>query len=120
MAVIDALFAQWLQSPQLSVVAEDDAVQARWGDTALTVERSTTIADKAEAFAQADRIAQFRGVPLVEDVAELPGEFVSAIGQVITVTHTDLGYEDGIDVFVIAAADNRAAGTSRVNFLRRL
>lgn len=120
MAIVDPLFAQWLQGPQLSVVAEGAAVQARWGDTALAVERATTLATKEDALAEADRIAAFRGAPMVEDVAELPGEFGSSIGQVITVTHTDLGYEDGIDVFVIAASDNRAAGTSRVSFLRRL
>ncbi len=120
MASVDPLFAQWLQSAQLSVVQEDAGVRARWGDTALTVERATTIADKDDANDQADRIAAFRGEPMVEDVAELPGAFESSIGEVITVEHPDLGYENGVDVFVTGANDNRASGTSRVTFLRRL
>ena len=120
MASVDPLFAQWLQSAQLSAVADDADVRARWGDTATTVERSTTLATKEDALAQAALIAGFRGVPMVEDVAELPGEFVGSIGQVITVEYAGLGYDEGVDVFVIAATDNRANGTSRVTFLRRL
>mgnify|MGYP001446641322 CR=1 FL=1 len=120
MSSVDPLIAQWLQSPGLSAVEKDIAVEERWNDSALVTERSTTLALKEDAEVESARVIAFRGQPMVEDVAELKGEFVSAIGQVITIEGSDLGYDAGIDVFVIGAIDNRAAGTSRVTVLRRL
>lgn len=120
MANVDPLVAQWLQSEGLWAVSEDAPLRNRWGDTALTAERMTTIANGADALAEGLRVIAFRGAPVVEDVAEVPGSFVHAIGRVITVSHPDLGYANGVDVFVIGADDDRAAGLSRVTFLRRL
>lgn len=119
-AGVDPLVAQWLQSAGLWAVSEEPAQRSRWGDTALTVERMTTIASKVDAASEGARVISFRGMPTVEDVAELPGEFVHSIGEVITVEHPDLGYKDGINVFVINAEDDRASGVSLVTFLRRL
>ncbi|QPL39394.1 hypothetical protein IT881_15245 [Erythrobacter sp. A30-3] len=120
MTTVDPLVAQWLQSDGLWTISDDAALGDRWGETALTIERPTTIATKADAAAEGARVISFRGMPTVEDVAELPGTFVHSIGTVITVEHPDLGYEAGIDVFVINAEDDRATGVSLVTFLRRL
>ena len=120
MPKVDPLVAQWLQKESLSAVADDAAARARWGETAVTAERSTGLATSGDAIAEGARVLAFRGHPLVEDVAELPGAFVDAIGTIITIEHEDLGYQDGSDVFVIAAEDDRASGLSRVTVLRRL
>lgn len=120
MANVDPLVAQWLQSGGLWSVTEEASLRQRWGDTALTAERMTTLGNANDAAAEGVRVLAFRGPPMVEDEADLPGTFVASIGQVITIEHPDLGYREGMDVFVIGAEDNRATGVSRVTFLRKL
>ena len=120
MAKVDPLVAQWLQSEGLWSVSEDASLRQRWGDTAVTGERMTTFATASDAAAEGGRVLSFRGQPMVEDEADLPGTFVPSIGQVITIEHPDLGYQEGMDVFVIGAEDDRATGVSRVTFLRKL
>jgi len=120
MAKVDPLIAQWLQAESLWAVSDNAGTRDRWGDTALTTERATGLAAAGDAAAEGDRVLAFRGAPIVEEVAELSGAFVNTIGTVITIEHDELGYQDGCDVFVIAAEDDRAADQSRVTFLRRL
>lgn len=120
MAVTDPLFAQWLMSECLYSVQTNAALASRWGDTALTTERVTTIANQNDAITEATRQLAFLGGPLVSDEHLLKGEFGDYIGRVITITGTDLGYDAGLDVFVIGAQDDPGAGTSRVTVLRRL
>jgi hypothetical protein len=117
---VDPLFAQWLQDDALWLVRDDAARKARWGDSAQLTERRTTIATKADAEAEGDRQLAFLGGPLVPEEHLLVGAWAEYLGQVITLTIAKLGYDVGLDVFVLAVADDRAAGLSRVTVLRRL
>lgn len=120
MPAVDPLFAQWLQGDALWVVREDAARKARWGDSGQLTERLTTIATKADAEAEGDRQLAFLGGPLVPDDHLLVGAWAAYLGQVITLTIDQLGYTAGLEVFLIRAIDDRAAGMSRVTVLRRL
>ena len=122
MTLVDPVFAQWLLADSLWALATDDAGATRWGDSALTKERQTTIADKADAEAEAARQLAFMGAggPMAIESHMLLGRWEPVRGQVITITGDRLGYEDGIDVFLLGAEDALGAGTSRVTVLRRL
>ncbi len=120
MATVDPVFAQWLQAEGLWQVSEDAVLRARWGDVALTTERMTTIALKADAVAEAARQLAFLGPAAVIDEHLLVGEWRELRGRVVTLTADRLGYENGVDVMVLAAVDDRATNTSRVTVLRRL
>ncbi|HQS70913.1 MAG TPA: hypothetical protein PLM58_14870 [Novosphingobium sp.] len=120
MTTVDPVFAQWLMDQARWHVAEDATLKARWGETAETSERVTTIATKADAEAEAARQMAFLGGPLVEDEHLLMGQWAGHLGQVITLTIDKLGYDAGVDVFVVAVEDDRVTGLSRVRVLRRL
>lgn len=120
MATVDPVFAQWLQSAALWHVEESTELAARWGDAALTTERLTTIASKSDAEAEAVRQLAFMGPPAVIDEHLLMGEWAAYLGSVLTLTSDQLGYELGVEVFVIGVEDDRAVGTSRVTVIRRL
>lgn len=120
MPAVDPLFAQWLQSDALWQVQIDPTRQAKWEDSGRLTERSTTIALKADAEAEGNRQLAFLGGPLVPEEHLLLGSWVDFLGQVITLTINRLGYDEGLDVFVIGVIDDRAVGTSRVTVLRRL
>lgn len=120
---VDPVFAQWLQDEGLWLLREDATIKARWGESAITAERMTSIAVQADAEAEGDRQLAFMAAPLVEDVHELPivvGGWRQYLGQVITLTIAELGYEAGADVFLIGAEDNHAAGISTLTVLKRL
>lgn len=120
MAAVDPVFAQWLQDEGLWLVQQDAVLAARWGNLALTSERMTTIATKADAAAEATRQLAFLGPVAAIEEHLLVGEWAAWRGQVITLKIKQLGYDAGIDVFVLGAEDDRSAGTSRVTVLRRL
>jgi hypothetical protein len=120
MASVDPIFAQWLQEEGLWASAEDLAGEAIWGTAAGTVERMSSIAFLGDAIAEAERQLAFLKGPLVIDEHLLSGEWRSYRGQVITLTGPRLGYDAGINVFVLGAEDNLATGLSTVTVLRRL
>lgn len=120
MASVDPFYAQWLQKAGLWVVRTDAGTLARWGDTAITAERMTSIALKADAVAEGDRQLAFMAGPHVIDEHLLTGEWRSYRGQVATLTIDQLGYHDGADVFVIGAEDDEATGLSKVTVIKRL
>lgn len=120
MSAVDPIYAQWLQSEGLWAVTDDAVLKARWGDTGLTTQRMTTIALKADADAEAARQLAFMGPPAAIEEHLLVGQWAHLRGQVITLTINQLGYDAGLDVFLLGAEDDRATGTSRVTVLRRL
>lgn len=119
---VDPVFAQWLQDVALWSLGEDAAIKARWGATAIVAERATAIANQADAIAEAARQLAFMGWPLAEDQHLLPlgAGWSQFLGQVITLTGNGLGYEAGLDVFLISAEDDHSAGMSTLVVLRRL
>ena len=119
---VDPLFAQWLQAAADYVVRSDAAASVRWGATAQASERLTGIATRAAATAQGDRELAFlsRG-PFVQDVHQFVGtDWISVIGRVVSITNDELGYESGVDTFVLDAEVDRATGISTVTVLRPL
>lgn len=117
---VDPLFAQWLMSAGQWHVAENAGLKATWGDVAVTSERMTTIATKAGAEAEAERQLAFMGGPLVIEEHVLVGEWAAFLGRVINLKIAELGYDHGLDVFVIGVQDDRSDGISRVTVVRRL
>lgn len=120
MTNVDPVFAQWLMSEGLWQVSDDATRRTRWGADALTTQRMTTIATKTAAAAEAARQLAFLGGPLAIEEHMLLGEWAGTLGSVITLTIDQLGYDAGVDVFVIGAEDNLSAGTSTVTVIRRL
>lgn len=122
MAVVDPIFAQWLMAPALWRVSADATLNARWGASAQTTERVTTIANGADVAAEAARQIAFLGGngPLAIEEHELVGEWAQYLGRIVTLTIDRLGYDAGLNVFVIGAQDNRGAGTSILTVIRRL
>jgi len=122
MSTADPLFAQWLMSASLQHVEADTTLIDRWGATAVATSRVTTIAVKADAEAEAQRQIDFLGGtgPIVIEEHQLAGVWAPYQGQVITLTIDRLGYDDGLDVFLLGAQDNRATGLSTITVARRL
>lgn len=122
MTAVDPIYAQWLMADALWQVSADATLNTRWGASAQTTERVTTIATEADAAAEAARQIAFLGGngPLAIEEHELVGEWASYLGRIITLTIDRLGYDAGLAVFVIGAQDNRATGTSTVTVIRRL
>lgn len=120
---VDPVFAQWLQEKAMYALREDAGIAARWGETAIVSARDTSIALQADAEAEGLRQLAFMAGPLVEDEHVLPiiaGGWRQHMGRVITLTSDDLDYAGGVDVFLISARDDHAAGVSTLLVLRRL
>ena len=119
MSSVDPLFAQWLQSTADHVIRTDAGIAARWGDTALTTERVTGIATRVAASDEADRqLGFFSRGPFAVDVHQLLGtDWAADIGRVITLSIDRLGYDAGVDVFVLEVEADRTTGISSVTVL---
>ncbi|RJF91139.1 hypothetical protein [Sphingomonas cavernae] len=120
MSSVDPVFAQWLQSEGLWAIQTDAPRAAQWGEQAITAERMTALAFKADAVDEAARQLAFLGGPLAEDEHLLPGRWRHRKGQVVTLTIGRLGYDAGKAVFVLDAQDDLARGLSTVTVLCRL
>ena len=122
MAVVDPLFAQWLQADGDYVVRSDAGTSGRWGATAITTERMTGIATSIAAETEADRqLAFFARGPFALETHQLVGtDWAGEIGRVVTITIDELGYDDGLAVLVLGASVDRSIGISSVTVLRPL
>lgn len=120
MTTVDPVYAQWLMADTMWAVSTDAARATRWGSDALTTSRQTTIATKADALAEGARQIAFLGGPLAIEEHVLPGEWASSLGTVVTLTIGQIGYDAGIDVFVIGVEDSLSQGTSTLTVIRRL
>lgn len=120
MTIPTANFALWLQSQALFAVDQDGAIDAAWGDDAPASEAVTAIALASEAATEADAQLTFLGQPFAVEVHELKGRLAPYIGKVVTITGEKLGYDAGLEVFVLGALDDRGTGMSKATVLRRL
>lgn len=122
MTAVDPLYAQWLMAEALWQVSTDATLAARWGATAQTTQRVTTIATKADAAAEAARQIAFLGGsgPLAIEEHEVVGSWTAYLGQVVTLTIDRLGYDAGLPVFLIGVQDKRSSGLSTLTVIRRL
>lgn len=119
MATVDPLVAQWLQAKCDHAVRTLAAASARWGSSAVTSERVTGIATRTAAEAEADRqLAFFARGPFAIDVHQLVGtDWAAELGRVIRISTDQLGYDAGVDVFVLGAEVDRGTGLSTVTVL---
>jgi hypothetical protein len=119
---VDPVFAQYLQAEAEFLTRVDAAAVARWGATALTSERVTAVATKAAAQAQADReLAFFARGPFALDGHQVPGvDWLPSRGRVVNLTIDQLGYDSGVDVFVLEVETDRSIGMSTITVLRPL
>lgn len=120
MPIPGVTYAEWLRSPALYMTASDATTAANWGDDAPTSERITALANSGDADTEAGRQRTFMGVPMAKEVHSMVGRFQPYIGKVITITVARLGYDAGVQVFVLGAADDLATGLSQVTVLRKL
>lgn len=120
MAVVDALYAQWLKSDALYALSTVTGAQAAWGDKALDSSTLSALANGADAATEAAAQSAFLAGPLAIDNAIIKGQRQDLLGQVITLTGDRLGYGGaGKSVFVISVAENEN-GTSTLKVLRRM
>ena len=120
MTIPTPTYGEWLQDQALYVNAEDGVIAAAWGDEAPKGERISPLANRADAVLEAARQLTFMGQAFAKERHVIPGRFQPYIGQVINITCDMLGYQGGLDVLVLGAADNLATGMSSVTVLRRL
>lgn len=119
---VDPLYAQWLQAAADYAVRTDATTAARWGATALTPERVSPLATKADAEAQADReLAFWSHGPFATELHQVGGtDWAASIGRVVTLTINQLGYDAGLDVWVLEIDADRATGLTELTVLRPL
>lgn len=117
---VTADYALWLQSPARFVTYTDPALAALWGDIAKETRIISPFATQEAALAEGARQMAFLGFALAEDVHVIPGAHRDKLGQVVTLTIDRLGYDAGVDVFVIGAEEDRAANLTTLTVLRRM
>lgn len=119
---VDPLFAQWLQAEADWALRSSATQQARWGASARTLETRTGIATRAAAEAEGDRqLAFWSKGPFAIDVHQVAGtDWSEEIGRVVRLTIGQLGYDAGVDVFLIGIEPDRATGTTALTALRPL
>lgn len=116
---VEPLFAQWLQADADFATTVNAALVAAWGETATKSERITGIARAVDAQAEAARQLAFldQGPFGVDEHQLVGGDWEKRLGQVVRLKVDRLGYDDGLDVFVIGAQVDRATGISVVTVL---
>lgn len=118
----DPFRAQWLQADALWMTQASAEVIERWQALAIVAERLTGIATPADALAEAVRQLVFLGRgPFAIDVHVLVGTaWTNQLACIVTLTIDQLGYDDGIDVFVLEVEADHSTGLSNVAVLRSL
>lgn len=119
MAGVDAGYAAYLRGPARYVTTTLPDQVTRFGDKVQASTIISPIAEKAPAQAEATRQAQFLAGPIAQDFHIVKGQRRDLIARSITVIGDRLGYEAGVNVFVIGAAE-LDDGTTRLTVLKRL
>lgn len=117
---VDAGFARWLKEGIIYASATDTAIETKWGARARSTDVGSPLATKAGAEAEAARQLAFLGGPLVIDDHVVAGLRADLIGQPVTLTINRLGYDAGVVVFVIGAAESDQVEQTTLTVVRRL
>ncbi|MBN8844786.1 MAG: hypothetical protein J0H88_16215 [Sphingomonadales bacterium] len=120
MALVDPDFAEWLASEEISALATDAAIEAKWGSIAIDTLISSPLALKADAVAEAARQLAFRPGPIAVEKLSVPGKHIGMMGRVLNLTANVAGYEAGVDVFILTADETEQPGRTVFVVLRRL
>lgn len=118
--IVDPSIAQWLKSEALVASANDNLVQAAWGDLAATTEIMSPLAELADAQDEAARQLAFLGGPLAIDRLQVDGLRADLIGLPLDLTADRAGYEGGLRVFVIGVEELEGVDRTNLTVLRRL
>lgn len=113
-------YGAYLKGPARYVTTNIAGATDRWGDRALSSTVMTPLVAKADAQAMATYQAQFMAGPLARDEIVVTGLRVDLIGRVVTITGDRLGYENGANVFVVAAKEAERVRTTTLTVLKRL
>ena len=117
---IDAATSEWLKKGALFETGADAAIAAAWGATAVEAEMVSALATQAGATAEAARQIAFWKGPLAVEVHDVPGLRSDLLFKVITVTINQLGYNAGLNVFVIFYEEQELVRRTRLTVLRPL
>jgi len=120
MAAVPSGFGAWLKSPARYSTATIVGAADAWGEKATTSTNVSPLAYKTDADAEAVRQAQFLAGPIARDTHVVIGARSDLIGRVVRIIGPKLGYDDGVDVFVVAAVESETNGTTALTVLKRL
>ena len=113
-------YGDWLQSEALYVSVSDATLASRWPTQAIESEGISPLADPDDADDEGERQIAFLGPPKDVDLHVVPGQQRGVVGCMVTLTIEKLGYEDGVDCFVLGADENQVPGCTVLTVLRRM
>lgn len=117
---VDAGVGAWLRAGALYAEASDSSVATKWGDTAVETTIMTPYALEAAAEAEGARHLDILKHPLVTETHNVPGLRSDLLGKAVTMFADQLGYDDGLDVFVIGVEEQSNVERTILTVLRRL
>jgi hypothetical protein len=118
---VDAGTIVWLREGIIWSPTTDSAVDAAFGTLALETDIISCLALSADAAAESARQQGFLKGPLaVEVLTGIKGQRSDLIGKPVTITCDRLGYDAGLTVFVIDAAEQESTDRTTLKVLRRL
>lgn len=123
MTAVGAAYAEYLQSAASWTPLTDAPTQAKWGDLARESSFVSPIDAKADADAEVTRQLTFLREPVVRERVLIPAVGIRDTyrGRCITVRAAAPGYEGaGALVFVLGGTEDRAAGITVLEVLRKL
>lgn len=119
MAAVDPGYALRLKNPALFTAASPAGAPA-WGDKGVDSEVISSLANKADADAEAQRQANFLGGPTVYELHTVMGARRDLLLKCVTVVGDRLGYQGaGAKVFVLGVNEN-GNGTTTLFVIRKL
>lgn len=117
---VEASYGEWLQSEALYVTGADATLAARWPTQAIESETISPFAEEADATAEAGRQIAFLGPTKVVDDHVVHGHRRDLIGCLVTLAIDKLGYDAGVNCFVIGADESQVPGCTVLTVLRRV
>jgi len=116
---IDAATIEWLKAGAKWEVSTGAGVAAAWGSDAAITEIVSALALASDASVEAARQQGFFEGPIAIERHVVPGLKAYLRGRLVTLTADRLGYDAGLDVFVISV-EEQDGGLTALIVLRRL
>jgi len=116
---VDAGIVDWLRTGAFYVTSIDNTFAAAWGTSAVETEIMSPLALAADAATEADRQQIFLEGPLVVEVHDVPGLRADLLARAVTLTCAQLGYDAGVNVFVIGIEEQRDMERTFLTVLRK-
>lgn len=116
----DSAIVAWLKAGALYAPSTDAALGAAWGTDAIETDIVSCLALTGAAATEAGRQQAFLGGPIAIERHNVPGLHQALIGRPVTITITRLGYDAGLNVFVIGAEETKDVERTELIVLRKL